>query len=84
MEINIFTLAFIAALYPVLILVRANPISSLFGKYWGRTNVIHQSTQAEEINFALQEGQTIVGVMDTTTAMCFYIGNDAMESKDYE
>ena len=84
MEIHIFTLAFIAALYPALILVRANPISSLFGKYWGRTNVIHQSTQAEEINFALQEGQTIVGVMDTTRAMCFYIGNDAMESKDYE
>jgi len=83
-EIHIFTLAFIAALYPALILVRANPISSLFGKYWGRTNVIHQSTQAEEINFALQEGQTIVGVMDTTRAMCFYIVNDAMESKDYE
>jgi hypothetical protein len=50
----------------------------------GRTKVIHKSTQAEEINFALQEGKTIVGVMDTKRAMCFYIGNDAMESKDYE
>jgi hypothetical protein len=54
--LNIFTLAFIAALYPALILVRANPISSLFGKYWGRTNVIHQSTQAEEINLASIRG----------------------------
>ena len=84
MEIHIFTLAFIAALYPALILVRANPISSLFGKYWGRTNVIHQSTQAEEINFALKEGQTIVAVLDETKAMCFYIGNDVIDVKDYE
>ena len=74
MDMNIFVLAFIAVLYPLLV----------FAKYWGRITVTHQSTQPGEINFAVQAGQTIVGVMDTTREMCFYIGNDAMESKDYE
>jgi len=84
MEIDILVLLFSATLYPIVILVRLHPLSSLIGTYWGRNKVTHQSTQPEKINFALQEGQTIVGVMDTTRTMCFYIGNDAMESKDYE
>ena len=64
--------------------VRTNPLSSLVGKYWGRREVTHKSTQAEEINFALKEGQTIVAVLDETKAMCFYIGNDVIDVKDYE
>jgi hypothetical protein len=40
--------------------------------------------QPGQINFALKEGQTIVGVRDTTTAMCFYIGTDVMDEKNYE
>ena len=84
MDIHVFALALIAALYPVVICVRTNPLSSLVGKYWGRREVTHKSTQAEEINFALKEGQTIVAVLDETKAMCFYIGNDVIDVKDYE
>ncbi len=73
MEIDILVLLFSATLYPIVILVRLHPLSSLIGTYWGRNKVTHQSTQPEKINFALQEGQTIVGVMDTTRTMCFYI-----------
>ena len=52
MDIHVFALALIAALYPVVICVRTNPLSSLVGKYWGRREVTHKSTQAEEINLA--------------------------------
>ncbi len=37
-----------------------------------------------DINFALKEGHTIVGVMDHTRAMRFYIGSDLMDEKTYE
>jgi hypothetical protein len=45
---------------------------------------MHTSTQLRQIHFALKEGQTIVGVRDTTKAMCFYIGADVMDEKNYE
>jgi hypothetical protein len=45
---------------------------------------VHTTAENIEIDFALSEGQTIVGVLDTTRAMCFHIGNDMRESKDYE
>jgi hypothetical protein len=31
-----------------------------------------------------KKGKTIVGVMDTTKAMYFHIGNDVMDGKNYE
>jgi len=49
-----------------------------------RSTAIQISPEIAEINFALQEGQTIVGVMDTKKAMRFYIGNDLMDEKTYE
>jgi hypothetical protein len=33
-----------------------------------------EDTPNTEVPFALQEGQTIIGVMDTTDIMCFCIG----------
>lgn len=45
---------------------------------------MQKSTQGKEIKFALKEGATIVAVEDTTKSMCFYIGNDTMDSKNYE
>src|SRR5262245_40872675 len=41
-------------------------------------------SEIAEINFALREGHTIVGVMDTKKAMRFYIGNDVMDEQTYE
>lgn len=84
MDIHIFALVFIAVIYTVIVLVTYTPIAYLCGKYWRRTNVRHTSMQPGQINFALKEGQTIVGVRDTTTAMCFYIGTDVMDEKNYE
>ena len=84
MDIHIFALAFMAVLYPVVVLVKGHPMASLYGNFWRRTKVMHTSTQPTQTNFALQEGQTIVGVRDTTRAICFYIGNDAAAEKPYE
>ena len=53
-----------AGLQTVTLLVTCNPLSSLFGTYGGPREVTHNSTQAHDINFALQEGQTIVAVHD--------------------
>jgi hypothetical protein len=37
-----------------------------------------------EINFSLEEGCTIIGVMDRKKTMHFYSGKDAMDEKRYE
>ena len=50
------------------------------GKDQRRTDAVRKSPQPMHNIIALQEGQTIVAVSDTTKAMCFYIGNDAMDS----
>jgi hypothetical protein len=84
MDINVFALACIATIYTVIVLVICNPIAYLCGKHWRRTNVMHKSTQPAQIKFALKEGQTIVGVLDTTKALCFYIGADVMDEKNSE
>jgi hypothetical protein len=84
MDINIVALAFIAAIYTAIVLATRNPIAYLSGKHWRRTNVIHKSTLPAQINFALKEGQTIVGVIDTPKTICFYIGADVMDEKNYE
>jgi hypothetical protein len=83
-ELNICALAFVAALYAVVVLSSCNPISYLLDRYGRRSKMTHTSTQAEEINVALKAGQTIVGVMDTTTAMYFYIDKDVLDGKNYE
>src|SRR5215510_185139 len=49
-----------------------------------RSKAVPISSEVAEIPFALREGHTIVGVMDTTKAMRFYIGNDVMDEKTYE
>ena len=37
-----------------------------------------------EVRFALREGQTIVGVGDTTQGMDFYIGDYVLDEKYYD
>jgi hypothetical protein len=84
MDISLYALALIAVIYTLIGFVSDHPLTSLYAKYWRRTKIMHTSTQPAQIHFALQEGQTIVGVRDTTRAICFYIGNDAAEEKPYE
>jgi hypothetical protein len=49
-----------------------------------RRDVLVRSTQAEEIPFALQAGQTIVGVTETPQAVCFVIGHEVLGSTEEE
>ena len=70
-----------------LALVSVSVVSILFayklGKDHNPTDTLCTLAQSNEINFALKEDQTILGVIDTVKAMCFYIGNETDE-KDYE
>ena len=49
-----------------------------------RSRAMQVSPETMEINFALREGHTIVGVIDTAEGMCFIIGNDVRNEKSYE
>jgi hypothetical protein len=84
MDISLYALALIAVIYTLIGFVSDHPLTSLYGKYGRRVKGMHTSTQPTQTNFALQEGQTIVGVRDTTRAIWFYIGNDAAEEKPYD
>jgi hypothetical protein len=84
MDIQVFALACTAALYTVIVLVPYNALASLWGTYGRRTKVRHTATHPAQSNFALKEGQTIVGVRETTKALCFYIDTDAMDEKNSE
>jgi hypothetical protein len=77
MDASILLPAGIGVLYALLILVVV--------QYKGqRSQAVHISPEIAEIHFALKEGHTIVGVMDTKKAMCFYIGNDVRDEQMYE
>jgi len=77
MDMNLLLPAGVGVLYALLILVVV--------KYKGqRSQAVHISSEMAEINFALREGHTIVGVMDTKRAMRFYIGTDVMDQKSHE
>jgi hypothetical protein len=45
---------------------------------------MHTSVQPAQSNFALKEGQTLVGVIDTTKVRCFFIDHDMRDAKPYE
>jgi hypothetical protein len=53
------------------------------GKDHHQTDSVEKPTHHNEINFALNEGQTILGVKDTPKTMYFYFSEDR-EEKDYE
>jgi hypothetical protein len=46
-----------------------------------RSQAVPISAEVAEIPFALREGQTIVGVRDTTKTRRFYIGNDVRDEQ---
>ena len=77
MDTNLFIPAGIGVFYTLLVLV-----SLKFAVQ--RSKALQISPEIAEINFALREGHTIVGVMETKKAMRFYIGNDVMDEHTYE
>jgi hypothetical protein len=80
-DTSLFIPAGVGVCYTLLVLV-----SSLVSLKWTaqRSTAVHIGSEVAEIPFALREGQTMVGVMDTKKAMRFYIGNDVMDEKTYE
>ena len=84
MDIPVVALAFVTAVYTVIVLVIYDPLTSLWDRYGRRPKVVHQSVQPAQSNFALKEGQTLIGVIDTTKVMCFYIDYERREEKPYD
>ena len=82
MAVSLRAFASMATLYLISVLVMLHRGSLRLGAYRGRRHVVPTSTQGEEIPFARKEGQTIVAVGDTTTAMRFYSGSDVMDEKN--
>ena len=77
MDTSLFIPAGIGVFYALLILVSLKLTAQ-------RSKAVYIGSEVAEIPFALREGHTIVGVMDTKKAMRFYIGNDVMDEKTYE
>ena len=73
-----------AVIYTVIVMVSGNLIAYLLSKYWPRIKGRHTSSQPAQRHLALKEGQTLVGVSDTTKAICFYIDTDVMDEKNHE
>ena len=59
-------------------------IAYKFGKDHHQTASLNRPTHPNEINFALCEGQTILGVKDTSKTMWFYFSNNGEEQEEYE
>ena len=78
MDTNVLLPAVIAFLYTVMVLW-----ISLKGTIQ-RSRAMHMGDESMEIDFALRQGHTVVGVIDAKKDMCFVIGNNAGEEKTYE
>ena len=81
MDTSLLLPAGVGVCYTLLILVSVLVSWKLTAQ---RSTAVHIGAEIAEINFALREGHTIVGVMDTKKAMRFYIGNDVMDEQTYE
>src|SRR5215470_3397207 len=80
-DTNVLLPAGIGVFYTLLVLVSILVSLKLTAQ---KSKAIQVGSEIAEINFALQEGQTIVGVMDTKNVMRFYIGNDVIDEQRYE
>jgi hypothetical protein len=52
------------------------------GKDQRRRDTLHMAPQSQPHLIALKEGQTIVAVVDGSTSMHFYVGNDEVDSSN--
>ena len=77
MDTSVLLPASIGVFYALLILVSLKLTAQ-------KSKAVRIGSEIAEINFALREGHTIVGVMDTKKVMRFYIGNDVLDEQTYE
>ena len=74
MDVNLLLLAVIGLFYPLLVL-----------ESWKRdrrkSKAVPINSEIMEIDFALREGYTIIGVLDMGNKMNFYIDNNSLDEK---
>ena len=51
---------------------------------WKRRAILRRDDHTEKVLFALNEGQTIVGVKEEHNTLCFYVANHSKDEKGYE
>jgi len=83
-DLRLCIFAGIAVLYTILILVLLNVISYLVGRYRGRRAVLRQSTLYAQESLALNEGDTLVGVVEPTKGTYFFLTLNTKTSTPYE
>jgi hypothetical protein len=81
MDMSLLLPAGVGVFYTLLILVSSLVSLKLTAQ---RSTAVPIGSEIAEIPFALREGHTIVGVMDTKNAMRLYIGNDVMDGQKSE
>jgi hypothetical protein len=84
MEMHVFALACLATIYTMMVLLPYNFPTYLLDPSRRRPKVMHKSVQPTQSHFALKEGQTLIGVIDTTKVMCFYIDHERRDEKPYD
>lgn len=77
MDPSVLFLAGIGVCYALLILVG-------FRHQRQQRKAVPLHAKMMESHFSLEEGSTIIGVMDRKKTMRFYSGKDAMDEKSYE
>jgi len=83
-DLSLCIFAGIAVLYTVLILVMLNVISYMFGRYRGRREVLRQSTRYAQESLSLNEGDTLVGVVEMNKGTYFFLTLNTRTSTPYE
>ena len=84
MATALLAFAYLATLYLIMVLVMVHRGALKVGPLQGRRHGRHRATQGQESTFTLKDGQTILGVGETTKGMCFYIGTDLRDEQKYE
>jgi hypothetical protein len=74
MSLGVLLIAYLAALY----------LLAMWFLYRSLRGQNQESTSDTEVRFALKEGQTIIGVGDTTEGMSFYIDDYVMDEKYHD
>ena len=84
MATAVLAFAYLATLYLIMVLVTVHRSALQVAPLQGRRHGGHRATQGQESTFTLKDGQTILGVGETTKGMYFYLGNDVMDEQTSE
>src|SRR5262245_17658657 len=83
-DLSLWSFVGIAVLYTILLVVMLMVIAYLVGRYRGRRAVVRQSTPYVQESLALNEGDTLVGVVELTKGTSFFIILNTRTRTSYE